>query len=102
MPALSFIKLPTSALKNKTVQQHILFFFFFCHTACGNLSSPTRDQTQAKAVNTPSPKHWPPRELPYVVSLARPPLPGARATLHPQLMPQPSSAPSLPLRQIFF
>lgn len=100
MPALSFIKLPTSALKNKTVQQHILFFFG--HTACGNLRSPTRDQTQAKAVNTPSPKQWPTRELPYVVSLVRPPLPGARATLHPQLMPQPSSAPSLPLRQIFF
>ena len=39
-------------------------FFSFGHPACGSLSSPTRDQTPATAVNVPSLNQKTTREIP--------------------------------------
>ena len=46
----------------------ILFILFFWGTLRGlrDLSSPTRDQTRARAVKAPSPNHWTARGFPIL------------------------------------
>ena len=46
-----------------------LFFVFFLATPCSlwDLSSPTRDWTQAMEVKVPSPNHWTVREFPHTL-----------------------------------
>ena len=48
----------------------LLLLFFGSAGSLWDLSSLTRDQTQATAVKVPSPNHWTTRELPgYTVSV---------------------------------
>ena len=48
----------------------LIFNFYILVTLCGlqDLSSLTRDQTQAPAVKAPSPNHWTTREFPGALS----------------------------------